>query len=107
MNHLIIDIIKTLITHLTRRERSELYNELEVTSRYDLIENVEIVRSSDFYRVFGSIDSDETDIQLSMIEYLNNEGYDVIDWDKADDVKRAADILDNQVDGYYVFTHRS
>ncbi len=106
MNHLIIDMIKTLISHLTRRERSELYDQLEVTSRYDLPENVEIVRSSNNYRVFGAIDDDEQDIHREMSEYLNNEGYDVIDWDNADDVIRVAAILEKDIDGYYVFTHQ-
>ena len=58
------------------------------------------------HRTFGSIDADEQDIQNEMISYLNNEGYEVIDWDNADEVIRVAAILEKDIDGYYVFTHQ-
>lgn len=104
-NQIIIDMIKTLASHLTGRERADLYDQLDVTPRYDLEEHVEIVDEAACYRVFGSIDADEADIHNEMISYLNNEGYDVINWDDATDVSLAAGMLDRCIDGYYVFMH--
>ena len=104
-NQIIIDMIKTLAKHLTGRERADLYDALDVTPRYDLEEHVEIVDESSCFRVFGSIDGDESDIHDEMVNFLNNEGYDVINWDDATDVSLAAAMFDRCIDGYYVFEH--
>ena len=105
-NQLIIDMIKTLASHLSEYGHADLQDALNLTIPYNIEDHFEFVNEAACYRVFGSINADEPDIHREMVEYLNNEGYDVISWNNVDDIERAASALDGYVDGYYVFEHQ-
>lgn len=105
-NQIIIDMIKTLLSHLTVNERQDLYEALEVISRYDIEAQVENVQNSGTFRVFGAIDADESDIIEEMRLHLESECFDVIDWEDAHDVAKVASTLDRSIDNYYVFEHQ-
>ena len=81
-NQLIIDMIKTLASHLgTFRERKEVYDQLrsilpQVAWRYDLEEHVEIVRSSGNYRVFAVKDEWERDFRDALEHFWSCRGHE-------------------------------
>lgn len=110
---LIIDMIKTLSTHLNDegygrmitelvldRDQYRIYREDEIDLMADLVD------CEDNYIVFGGGSSDEASFHDEMVSYLNNEGYAVINWDDPNDTAMVASTLDRCADNYYVFEHQ-
>ena len=103
-NQLIIDMIKTLASHLDNEGYGLMMTELVRRDEFDMM--ADLVDCEDNYIVFGGGSSDYESLHDEMVSYLNNEGYAVINWDDPNDTALAASFLNRCADNYYVFKHQ-